>query len=125
MNLIKELLTDVPQQDLEGYESYLQAHLKIIMTSVSKARVQDLTKVSIRNNKCITQCYRRYLDLQEGQWDEQADEVVSKIRECKEKCGKEKKAVKKYLDDINYYSSLKITGCMRDCKGDEYSKAYN
>lgn len=33
--------------------------------------------------------------------------------------------MKKYLDDINYYSSLKLSSCMSDCQGDKTSKEYN
>ena len=61
MSAIEQLLADVPRDKLEAYEAYLQTHLKLLMTGVSKARVQDLTQVTMRKNKCIEQCYRREL----------------------------------------------------------------
>ena len=54
------------------------------MTSVSKARVQDITQVSMRKNKCIEQCYKRDLSrIEKDGWEEQAGDVVDSIRVCK------------------------------------------
>lgn len=40
-------------------------------------------------------------------------DTVDEIRDCKQKCGQEMQALKTYLDDINYYSQLKLEGCMK------------
>lgn len=84
MNTIQELLADAPKQELEDYEAYLKAHLKLMMTGVSKARVQDISHISRRKNRCIEQCYKKELSKAEGtNWIEHAEEVVEGIRQCK------------------------------------------
>ena len=57
MDLIQKLLDDKPPEQIEAYQSYLRTHLKLMMTSINKARVQNTTQVSIRKNNCIMRCY--------------------------------------------------------------------
>lgn len=61
MDAIEQLLEKTPKPQQEDYEAYLQTHLKLLMTGVSKAKVQDTTQVTIRKNQCLQQCYKRNL----------------------------------------------------------------
>lgn len=93
------------------------------MTNINKAKVQNTTSVSIRKNNCILKCYHQSLYLTDDRVT--MDDRVEEIRDCKQRCGQELKAVKKYLSDINYYSHKKFTTCSKKCSGDEQDVGYN
>lgn len=94
------------------------------MTSINKAKVQDLTQPSIRKNKCIEKCYIK--NTTPSQFDPEAIyDTIQEIRDCKSRCGAEKRAVKQYLDDINYYSELKLGSCLKSCPLPETSSEYS
>ena len=57
MELIQQLLGDTPPEKIEAYQSYVRTHLKLIMTNINKAKIQNTTNVSIRKNNCIMKCY--------------------------------------------------------------------
>lgn len=59
MSVVSELLSNVPAQQIKDYETYLHTHLKWLMTSINKAKVQDISEVLIRKDKCIQSCYKR------------------------------------------------------------------
>ena len=48
---------------MQAYESYLHLHLKYLMTSINKAKVQNITDIKIKKNKCIAKCYTKNLSL--------------------------------------------------------------
>lgn len=61
MNIVNDLLANTPPEQQIAYEAYLHTHLKLLMTNISKAKVQDLTQVQLRKNQCISQCYESSL----------------------------------------------------------------
>lgn len=93
------------------------------MTSINKAKVQNTTSISIRKNNCILKCYQQNIYRTEDEII--THDTVEEIRDCKKRCGQQLKSVKKYLNDINYYSGLKFTACSKKCPGDESKVEHN
>lgn len=52
------------------------------MTGINKAKVQDITPVLIRKNKCINQCYKKYYTNTTVD-DSGIYDTIEDIRNCK------------------------------------------
>jgi hypothetical protein len=48
MQLIEKLLSGVTSQDLKDYESYTQLHLKQILTTINKHKLEDTVSIKVR-----------------------------------------------------------------------------
>lgn len=47
MQLLDRLLAGVSPQDLKDYESYVQLHLKQILTTINKNKLEDMTDIKV------------------------------------------------------------------------------
>lgn len=47
MKVIDKLLEPIPTQQLKDYESHLQLHLKLILTTINKHVLEDTTPVQV------------------------------------------------------------------------------
>ena len=113
MQLIDRLLTGVPEEELNSFRASAQLHLKQILTTISKHRLEDMTPTLKRRNQCLMGCYDYHTvttddpSLAHGQLQE--------LRLCKSKCEDETRAVEQFLDNINFYSKKKLQGCSKGC----------
>ena len=53
MQLIDYLLTGVPEEELKSFRASAQLHLKQILTTISKHRLEDMTLTLKRRNQCL------------------------------------------------------------------------
>lgn len=41
---------------------------------------------------------------------------MEELKDCKQSCQREQQAVRKHLDDVNFYSKRKFAGCRPRCE---------
>lgn len=58
----------------------------MLMTGINKAKVQEITPVIMRKNKCISRCYKKHFTNVSVN-DEELYDTIEEIRSCKERCG--------------------------------------
>ena len=50
MKVVDKLLEDIKPQDLLDHESYVQLHLKQIMTTINKHKLEDISTIKVLRN---------------------------------------------------------------------------
>lgn len=72
-------MKDIPEQQQKDYEAYLQRHLKTHLVNINRGRLNNITDITIKKNKCISQCYKKNYTNNRVE-DNELGDVIDNIR---------------------------------------------